>query len=99
MKYVFVFSGGPLDGNGLSYDDEAPCQPLDFGKRAFEDSGGGDLGRQFIVENPDTPRDPDGGSTQLRTHVYEVARREMSASGKTLLHCKHIREVLPMQGR
>ena len=44
MEYTFLFHGGPLDGNAV----HGPNQDvLRFGPNAYEDSNGGEIGRQF----------------------------------------------------
>jgi hypothetical protein len=90
MKFVFLFAGGPLDGNAFHFDNEN-VQPLDneFGGKAWLDTLNGTVGRQFTVQNPNTPADVQGTVWEFRRHVYEVTNRAIRGS-KILIEAKHI---------
>lgn len=93
MRYVFLFSGGGLDGNALHHDDEETPNWNTEGKKAFDDTDGGTVGRQFEVINPDTPPDGQGTVWKFRCHLYEVTQRDVSKTKKILIHCKHVRGI------
>lgn len=95
MKYVFKFHGGPLDGNALVGDEDAPKTPLDFAEQAFRETAGGEIGKEFVVENPDTPHDEHGVIREFRRHVYVVEQHETSTTGKLLIHSRHVRALPP----
>ena len=71
MRYVFQFVGGPLDGNYLHYDPAATYLG-DLGAKAFQDTDGANVGKQFGVINPDTPPDHQGIIERLREFIYQT---------------------------
>jgi len=90
MRRLFLFSGGPLDGSSFPFDPDK-LQPLDdqFGGKAWLDTGDGKIGRQFTVQNPNTPTDADGTVWEFRQHRYEVTERAADDS-KVVIRAKHI---------
>lgn len=90
MRRAFLFSGGPLDGNAFHFDPNN-LKPLDdqFGGKAWLDSADGKVGRQFTVQNPDTPTDANGTLWEFRQHRYEVTER-VADDSKVVIRAKHI---------
>jgi hypothetical protein len=93
VKYIFLFSGGPLDGSGMWGDDDEYFASNDQAARAYGSTQGGTIGKQFEVENPNTPADEKGVVWRFRRHIYEVTDTEKSESGKLLIHAKHVQAV------
>jgi hypothetical protein len=94
VKYVFLFKGGPLDGNAVHGDDEEPNPPsYNPGPKAFGATSGGMVGAYFVMENPDTPADATGTVSKFRTHTYKVTSRESGTDGKLIIHAGHLAAV------
>ena len=93
MEYVFLFSGGPLDGSGLSFDPDNFQSSNDVtGGKIWIDTIKGTVGNQFTVENPFTPKDGMGIHPALLRSSFE---KKDEKRNRLLVQTKH---VCPMRG-
>ena len=88
MRFMFLFSGGALDGNGLYYDEHNTYSG-DHGAQAFADTDGAALGKHFTVINPSHAEHQDGKHS-WRRYIYETVSREVLADGKTLIRTRYV---------
>lgn len=100
MRFTFVFSAGPLDGSGFHFDTDYP-QSLDaeFGGKAYLDTVGGQVGRQFTVSNPFTPADDQGTVWQFSKHIYQVTNRRIVEVDRYIVAATHVCAVTDSPGR
>ena len=72
MRYVFLFNGGPLDGNAFHGDDESsPLAICSDAHRTFEETKNtGRTGIRFEMPNIDTPKDENGTVHRFIPHIY-----------------------------
>ena len=93
MRYVFLFNGGPLDGNAFHGDDESsPLAICSDAHRTFEETKNtGRTGIRFEMPNIDTPKDENGTFHRFIPHIYETTTNRTSPSDRIVITAKHIR--------